>query len=794
MTGAEILINLPSTKFNKGYWYSVPEKLENEIEPGKRVTVQIGKSMHEGYIVAVEQNCLRSGLKPVIKILDEDPVFDQRLLELARWMAEYYVCPVSLALKVMIPRLLSKKKSCVIIPAVSSAEFDNTDFKNDINVELMERLWAEGEISFNTALKIATRAELKNMETCGLIFNTGTYKVRQHFKAGYVYVIRNFDYEKDMPILKKRAYRQAEIMEIVMSKGQVPCEDLDSYYAASAINSLINKGYLKIIKKVMLHNDKELELTQEQKKALEVINRKIKVGNFEEILLFGVTGSGKTEVYIKAAQKTIEQGKGVIILVPEIALTRHLISSFNTRFKNMAVLHSGMPPGERYAEWKRIKNGEVDLVLGTRSAVFAPLPLIGLIVIDEEQETTYKQEETPRYHAREVAAHRAQMDSAVLLAGSATPSVDTFYKAMNESMTLVTLKERIGEAKLPKVIIENLRDSFRNCERRIISPYLQEKINETITRGEQTILFINRRGYAPVTICMECGSIASCPDCSVALTFHQDISQNVCHYCNYRADIPRLCEVCGSNHIQQIGFGTQKLEEEVHSLFPSARISRLDRDTSMKKGAQSTILDGMKKHQIDILIGTQMVAKGLDFPYVSLVGVIDADGMLNIPDFRAAERCFQLIVQAAGRAGRGDYPGEVVIQSYNPENQIIQMAAKQDYFRFYQEEIKFRKLLHYPPFTNLLRVVINSDSETEAQEICSGIAEYINELTDAREEEINILGPAPCPISKIRNRYRYQVLVKCDNLLLICSIAQYIIYKGSNNTRIEIDINPLITV
>ncbi|MEN6327544.1 MAG: primosomal protein N', partial [Syntrophomonas sp.] len=600
MTGVEVLINLPSIKFNKGYWYCVPDKLEDQVEEGKRVIVQIGKLMHEGYIVAVEQNCLKVGLKPVVKILDEVSVFDQRLLELAGWMAEYYVCPVSLALKAMIPKLLSKKKSWVIIPAVSREEFVNINLEININMELMERLWAEGEMSFSTALKYTTRSQLKDMETDGLIINTGSYKVRQQFKAGYVYAIQQFDYAKDMPVLSKRASRQAEIMELITNKGQVKCEHLDKCYARATINSLINKGYLKIEKKVIQQIDTKLVLTQEQEKALNIINKKIEAGNYEEILLYGVTGSGKTEVYIKAAEQTIKQGKGVIVLVPEIALTRHLVSSFNARFRNMAVLHSGMPPGERHDEWKRIKNGEVDLVLGTRSAIFAPLPAIGLIIIDEEQETTYKQEESPRYHAREVAVRRAQMDSAVFLAGSATPSVDTFYKAMNGKMTLVTIKERIGEAKLPRVTVEDLRKSFHNGEKNIISPYLQEKIEQTLNRGEQTILFINRRGYAPITICMQCGSIASCPDCSVALTYHQDIDQNVCHYCDYRANIPNLCPVCGSTHIQQIGFGTQKLEEQVHSLFPGSRIIRLDRDTSTKKGAQNTILEEMKKHQIDI--------------------------------------------------------------------------------------------------------------------------------------------------------------------------------------------------
>ncbi|MGI5920290.1 MAG: replication restart helicase PriA [Syntrophomonadaceae bacterium] len=794
MTGVEVLINLPSIKFNKSYWYSVPDRLDSEVAEGKRVLLPMGTSLHEGYIVSVERNSLRTGLKPIIKVLDKETVFDHRLLEVAQWMAEYYVCPVSLALKAMIPRLLSKRKLQTIIPAVNRGEVDNVLIKSPAIKKLMEQLWNEGEMSLKAALKITSRTELDNLEKCGIITRSGKYQAIQSFKTGYVYTQGNFDYVKQISGLRKKAPRQAEIMELI-NGGQVDCEYLDNRFSRTSISSLINKGYLKLQRKSVQQLDNELVLTREQAQALAIINDKIEKGSSQGILLYGVTGSGKTEVYIRAAQKTIAQGKGVIVLVPEIALTRHLVSSFNSRFQRMAVLHSGMPPTERYDEWRRIKQGEVDLVLGTRSAVFAPLPKIGLIVIDEEQETTYKQEETPRYHARDIAQLRARMDSAVLLLGSATPSVDTFYKAMQGELSLVTIANRIGTACLPRITIEDLRQSFRGGATKIISPYLQARIQEVLNRQEQTILFINRRGYVPITICMQCGSIASCPDCSVALNYHRDINKNVCHYCDYKVNPTDLCSVCGSTHIQQIGFGTQKLEEEIESLFPHARVKRLDRDTSMRKGAQKAILEQMKEHNIDILIGTQMVAKGLDFPNVSLVGVVNADSMLNLPDFRAAERCFQLIVQVAGRAGRGKYPGEVVIQTYNPENPVIQLAAQQDYFKFYREEIKFRKLLNYPPFTNLLRLVVSSSSEIEARDTSNELAVYINEITDAHEEQIAVLGPAACPINKIKNRYRFQVLVKCDNLLLISSIAQYIIYKGiSGNTRLEIDINPLMTM
>lgn len=795
MTSAEVLINLPSIKFNNGYWYSVPEILELEVQVGKRVLVELGNKKTEGFVINIIPEGEKTDLKPILKVLDKEQVFDRRLLDLAGWMAEYYVCPVSSALNVMLPRLLSKKKSRAILPLISQEEFYNQELETNTGITLMEKLWSEGEITVRSAMKYINQNDLDKLVSMGLVIITGSYQASQQYRNGYVYKPGDFDYDYVITAIKKNAARQAEIIEMIYRSGEVDCNKLDSIFPRTSIKCLLKKGFITIEKKYKQLHYKPLTLTEEQEKALDIINIKIDAGNYAEILLHGVTGSGKTEIYIRSAERVIKQGKGVIILVPEIALTRHLVSSFNTRFKKIAVLHSAMPPTERYDEWKRIKNGEIDLVLGTRSAIYAPLPYIGLIVIDEEQETTYKQEETPRYHAREVAAQRAQADSAVLLMGSATPSIDTFYKAMKGDMALVSLLGRIGDARLPSVTVEDMKQVFQYGTTNVISPYLMKKIKQTIERGEQTILFINRRGYAPITICMQCGHIASCPDCSVALTYHMDIGCHVCHYCDYRIPVLRVCTICGSSHIQQIGFGTQKVEEAIQAHFPEARISRLDMDTSRRKGTQTAILDNMKSKKVDILIGTQMVAKGLDFPAVSLVGIIDADGMLNLPDFRAAERCFQLIVQAAGRAGRGSLPGEVVIQTYSPDNQVIQMAARQNYFGFYQEEIKLRKLLHYPPFTNLLRIVISADKESELQWVSQKVADYINEIVDAREDDIDVLGPAPCPISKIRNRYRYQVIVKSDSLLLISSIAKYIILSRSyKNTRLELDINPVMTM
>lgn len=394
-----------------------------------------------------------------------------------------------------------------------------------------------------------------------------------------------------------------------------------------------------------------------------------------------------------------------------------------------------------------------------------------------------------------MARKRAELERAHIILGSATPSVETFYRALKGHLRLLSLRKRVGEARMPLIKIEDMRKSVRPGKWTAISKYLEEKIHSRLENHEQSILFINRRGYSPMTICSYCGNVALCPHCSVGLTFHHDINKHVCHYCNYQREPAENCPFCGNRQLQQIGVGTQRLEEEVKLLFPMARIARLDLDSSSKTGVQKKILAQMKNGKIDILVGTQMVAKGLDFPNVSLVGIVDADSMLNLPDFRAGERCFQLIVQAAGRAGRGSKAGEVVIQSYDPDNTIIRMSARQDYSGFFSEEIKLRQLLKYPPFSQILRIVLSSEDERLVEDISNALALEINEIIDAREEIIEVLGPAPCPINKIRNRYRWQLLVKCENMLLLKSIGNFIIDKSfDRQVRMEIDIKPLITM
>jgi primosomal protein N' (replication factor Y) len=799
MKYVKLVMNLPTSKLDGAYIYSVPEKLLSEATFGKRVLVDFRNRKVEGFIVEELKEYEVPDQRPVkslIKVLDVEAVFDRSLLALARWMAEYYLCPLSLALNIMVPRILHHKISQVILPAIDEVGFNKLgELALNLNRDLFIELWQHGEMDLSKALKYASLDELTEWEKKGFITGSGLYRMGHEYKKGYVYAMGQFDPEKDLSALKRKAPRQAQAMELLLLSLELDRDYLDSLVSLATMKALTKKAYVVVKRKTNILTGSRLQLNDEQELAVRQVEKALQSSKMSEMLLFGVTGSGKTEVYLQAAQIAIASGKGVIVLVPEIALTRQFVDVFAARIGHMAVLHSGMSPGERYDEWRRIKAGEARLVLGARSAVFAPVPDLGLIIIDEEQEGSFKQEELPRYHVREVARQRAHLESAVILLGSATPSLETFHAAQEGSAKLLVLKERVGGGQIPRVMIEDLRKAFKNESRGLISPFLRDKMGQNLSRGEQIIVFINRRGYSPMTICWECGNIASCPSCSVAMTYHQDIQQNVCHYCSRQVEQKSECSSCGSKHLQLIGAGTQKIEEEVRNLFPKALIERLDMDSSKKKGIQKSILDRMKRKEIDILIGTQMVAKGLDFPNVSLVGIVDADSILNLPDFRAGERCFQLLVQAAGRAGRSNTAGEVVIQTYNPDNPIIRLAGTQDYKRFYEQEIRLRKLLVYPPFTQLLRIVLSSEAEENVQQSANAVAHHIEEIIDASEEEIMVLGPASCPIYKIRNRYRYQIIIKCVGLSLLRSVAKYILSTGvPKNVKMDLDFNPISTI
>ncbi len=791
----ELIINLPTSKLNSTFTYLVPPPYEDEAVFGKRVLVDFGGRREEGYIVGEGRHPIGEEMKPILRVLDTDTVFDQDLLALARWMADYYLCPLATALNLMVPKILRQKKGRIYVAGIDELEYAQLVRQGTkLDADLMTQLWESGGLSHSQILKYINEAQLRDWIEQGYLISTGNYRLGRRVSRTRSYILGDFDPDCNMPALHRRAPRQAAIMEMLLQNGSLDEDTIRSNLPPSSLKALLDKGYIRV-QQHQVPTPTEVDLTGEQEWAAARIKEALNSGARSEFLLFGVTGSGKTEVYVQAAQSAIQQGRGVLVLVPEIALTRQLVDVFASRIPDLAVLHSAMTAGERYEEWCRIKSGEARLVLGARSAVFAPVPNLGLIIMDEEQESSYKQEDNPRYHTREIARHRATQESAVIVLGSATPSLETFHAAVTGSIQLLPLTSRIGGGQMPQVFIEDLKTAFKNDCRGYLSPFLREKISANLDRGEQVILFINRRGYSPMTVCWECGSIATCPSCSVGMTYHSDIGENVCHYCNLHLPAENRCPDCGGTHLQLIGSGTQRIEEYIRNVFPQAVVARLDADSSRRKGAQKSILDGMRRRQIDILVGTQMVAKGLDFPNVSLVGVIDADGMLNLPDFRAGERCFQLLVQAAGRAGRSQTQGEVVIQTFNPNHPIINLAARQDFQGFYEYETDLRRILGYPPFTRLLRLVISGEDESAVQDTAMAAASFIEEITDASEADITVIGPASCPIARIRNRHRHQLMVKCRDPALLRSIAAYIMARPpAKHVRIDIDFDPISTL
>lgn len=794
MRCVQILINLPTTRMDKHLTFRVPEYILDQNLFGKRVLVRLGAQVVEGYVVADHAPAARQAMKPVLQVLDQQAVISPAMLRLAYWMAETYLCPVSLALGAILPAPLHRKKGQVVVPLLEHDEKADSGEISAAARELLEQLWSFGQLGYRQALKLLPDEELQQLVEKGWVILSSYYQMAALEPERY-YVVGDYDANRDEALLQKKAPRQAQAMQICQQRGLIEAQALEKLVPKSSLKALLHKGWLRLTDPSPPPVAGQQVLAPEQEAVLAALEPALQSAQPGTWLLHGVTASGKTEVYLQAMQKVIRAGRQAIMLVPEIALTRHLEQVYRARLSRLAVLHSLMPARERYQAWQQIQRGEIDVVLGTRSAVFAPLNRLGLIILDEEHESTYKQEETPRYHAREVALARARIEQAMVILGSATPSLESYYRAVSGSFRLLTMKERIYPSHLPRVSVIDMRRHYRTGQHQAISAELAASMKAKLQRGQQIILFLNRRGHSPLIMCRSCGQNLMCPHCAVSLTYHRDQARYLCHYCDYSQAMARFCPSCGMEGLSPLGYGTQKVEEEVKNLFPQARIGRLDLDSSRKAGAQKSILNSMKTREMDILIGTQMVAKGLDYPGVSLVGIVDADITLNLPDFRAAERTLQLIVQAAGRAGRGLEPGEVLIQTYNPDNKVIEMAAAQDYESFYHSEIGSRRLLQYPPFTHVLRIVVGERQELRARQIAEDIFTSIYEIIDAKEDQITVLGPAPCPIARLRGKYRQQIMVKAENRTMLSSIGRSLQgLKHLQGQRIDIDMDPMSTM
>ena len=742
---AEVIINSTAKKLNRTFDYEIPKDLEEFILAGSKVLVPFGnfKTLEEAYVVGIKE---KSEFK-VKEIARLEENLTERQINLARKMSKMYFCNVSECIKLM------------LTPGTRTKNKENRIHDKIINCIYLKK--SKEEIEY----------EKEN----------GKIKSQKHIK----------------------------ILDFVEQNEGCTIPEIEMFTDCSRgiVNTLIKNGYLEIIEKKIERNPlvkKSLEktnkliFTDEQKIAFDKICESMQNEEFEEFLLYGVTGSGKTEVYLQLIEETLKQNKTSIVLVPEISLTPQMLDRFISRFgkEEIAVLHSKLSLGERHDEWIKIKENKAKIVIGARSAIFAPIQNLGIIIIDEEHDSSYKSESTPKYQAKEIAQIIAKENKCPLVLGSATPDINTYYRAQNGEITLLKLTKRANKSALPKVKVIDLKQELANGNRSMLSMDLYNAIEENKKNGKQTILFLNRRGYSTFIMCRECGYTVKCKNCNISLTYHQYENKLKCHYCGYEESVVTTCPKCHSNKIRYFGTGTQKLEQEIHKIFPDISTIRMDVDTVTKKNSHEEILKKFKEENIDMLIGTQMVVKGHHFPKVTLVGVIAADSSLNIDDYRANERTFQILTQVAGRAGRENLEGKVIIQTYNPDNFSIQCAKKQDYDIFYQTEIELRKQLKYPPFCDIIVISFNSLNEQEIKKVSEFMYKLINQkmIELNLNENCKIFKPMPAPIDKIQNKYRWRIILKCNmteeiNKLLNESLKN-IYEKNLKTTKVNIDVNP----
>ena len=736
---AQVVVNIPDIR-HSGFDYLVPDDLADIIDVGSRVIVPLANREVMGYVTALKTESDISRIKPISRCLDDEPTINQELIKLAVFMQNYYSSHLYNVLQLLTPTPLKTKDS--------------------------------GGVQQVRYLRL-------------LVDRNELLIARDKLSAG--------------------AKRQRDIIDYFLSSSlqEVPIADWlrEMKISSSSVQALVDQGLFEIIERDKEYDllgekpDKQVELTVEQNAVLERLEDSLDENEPKTTLLHGITGSGKTELYLELIEKVLSANKSAIVLVPEIALTTQMIARFSGRFGNLvALLHSRLSSSERLAEWKRIKSGTARIVVGARSAVFAPVVDLGLIVIDEEHETSYKQEEHPRYHTREIAQWRANENGALLILGSATPSLESYYKAVNKRYNLLELKERYNGGQLPAVEVVDLRAELTAGNRSMFSRSLQIELTECLARGEQAILFLNRRGYSTFVSCRSCGYVVRCPHCDITLTYHRTNDVLRCHYCGYAQKNLTSCPECTGRYIRFFGTGTQKVEEELRNLLPSARIERLDYDSTTKKGSHEQILDRFREHQADILLGTQMVAKGLDFEKVSLVGVIAADTILGLPDFRAAERTFQLLTQVSGRAGRHQIPGKVIVQTYTPEHYSIRYAQEHDYIGFYREELIHRKQLNYPPYSKLALIGFSHLDLRQAVRVSN---HFVSELRAMVPVETVVHDPVSSPIARIKDRNRLQTMIKYqDRDETVAMINQVLvelleIYKD-RDLQITVDINPYV--
>ena len=766
----EVAIALP---VYSTYVYSVPENLLALVSTGKRVLVPFGRRRVTGYILGVCKKTDQENLKDVLDILDEEPLFPSSMINFFRWTADYYLHPIGDVIKCALPAGLNIYDFAAIAITKIGEEALLRNSLTPLEKEILNLLKGE-----SCGLK-KLREKLNNKISNALIYAMqyrGLITRERELKEGIIKpkLQRHVSLiDSNIPMDGLSASKQ-KIIEAIKSHGEVSVKKLKKLVpsASKQIKHLETDKYISVFNKQVyrdplgefIKSDSPHRLTEEQKR---VVSKVIKTlgGKFSTFLLTGVTGSGKTEVYMHISANAIDLGYSVLVLVPEIALISQTERRFRARFGDrVAVLHSGLSAGERYDQWVRIARGEVSIAIGARSAVFAPLKNIGIIIVDEEHDTSYKQDSRLRYNARDLAVVRAKQQDAVALLGSATPSIQSYYNVRTSKFKGVTLTERVENRSLPEITVVDLRKSRDvRGSRRFITPELYEAMEKTLGRGEQALLFLNRRGFASYPVCSACGEAIRCKNCDISLTLHQKANAYKCHYCGFTRASVSSCISCGSSKIMLLGLGTEKVESMIKMMFPKASVARMDRDTTRRKGSIIKILKGLRNRTIDILVGTQMVAKGHDFPNITLVGIICADLSLNFPDFRSGERTFQLLAQVAGRAGRGLVSGRVILQTYTPDHFSILSATNQDLMTFYKTEIGFRKSLNYPPFSRVVQIKISGKNKEKTRQHAQTIGDLCNILKQKNKllsRSLEILGPIEAPLFKIARKYRWQILLK----------------------------------
>ena len=806
------------------YTYIIPSHFSALAQVGCRVIAPFGNSTREGVIVSrpSKPNLPDASiqLKKITDCLDEKPTFSSSMLQLTHWMAEYYLSSWGEALMATVPGAVrSQQKQTYKLKAGPEA-VAGFGSRAKLQRQILDLLQEEGKLTRTQISRRLRKAESALRTPLAKLLGQDLImvmaKIRPKSQTQYETVI---DLAQPLEVTQaeaqqlKNAPKQVEVLKFLTNQ-EVNLPILQSLLTRrvrcnlSTLRSLEKKELIRLRSQQIVRNPLSLEsvptteplkLNEAQAHALTAINRVIEDGLVTTFLLHGVTGSGKTEVYMQAITKILSLGRSAIVLVPEISLTPQTVSRFVGRFgQQVAVLHSRLSDGERYDQWQRIREGKTQIVVGARSAVFAPLNNLGLIVIDEEHETSYKQETSPRYNAREVAIKRAEIQGCVVILGSATPSLESYYRAEQQTYQLLSIPNRVSTIEMPTVKVVDMRRELERGNRTIFSKPMHSGIVDRLQKREQVILFLNRRGHSSYVFCRECGYVERCQDCDVSMTFHFDSKQLLCHHCAQERPTVDQCPACGSSYIRYFGLGTEKVEQEVIKTFPHARVKRMDADSTSGKDGHQRILDAFREQQIDILIGTQMIAKGLDFPNVTLVGVITADTSLNLPDFRSGERTFNLLTQVGGRSGRSQSGGEVIIQTYLPTHDSIKTAQHHDYVGFYQREIGYRQDLRYPPFTYVATVLLRGLEEKEVIETAHYLSEVFIRFQSDAFPKIEIRGPVPAPLSKIKNRYRWHFLLRhTDNRKLRDYLKQTLShYAGYRPRQIDliVDIDPVSTL